>query len=139
MTNLWLRFLSGPDIDALALTRTEIVDAVESVVAAHGRGETVFEPRVHLVPDNGGVGHFNLLRGHVSSLGEHGVCGVKVVGDFVPNYRQGLPSELGLAILFDPRTGVPMAIMDATMITQARTGAMTAVGAKYLARPDAGV
>ena len=86
---IWLRFLSGPDIDALGLTRTEIVDAVESVVAAHGRGETVFEPRVHLVPDNGGVGHFNVLRGHVSTLGEHGVSGIKVVGDFVPNYEHG--------------------------------------------------
>ena len=137
MPNLWLRFLSRPDIDSLALTREEIVDAVESVVAAHGRGETVFEPRVHLVPDNGGVGHFNVLRGHVSSLGEHGVSGIKVVGDFVPNYRLGLPSELGLATLYDPRTGVPLAIMDATMITEARTGAMTAVGAKHLARQDA--
>ena len=64
-------------------------------MAAHGRGETVFEPRVHLVPDNGGVGHFNVLRGHVSTLGERGVSGIKVVGDFVPNYEHGLPSELG--------------------------------------------
>jgi alanine dehydrogenase len=139
MQDLWLRFLSGPDIDSLALTRDEIVAAVEAVVAAHGRGQTVFEPRVHLVPDNGGVGHFNVLRGHVSSLGEHGVSGIKVVGDFVPNYRLGLPSELGLATLYDPRTGVPLAIMDATLITEARTGAMTAVGAKHLARPDSRV
>jgi ornithine cyclodeaminase len=136
---IWLRFLSGPDIDSLGLTRTEIIDAVESVVAAHGRGETVFEPRVHLVPDNGGVGHFNVLRGHVSSLGDHGVSGIKVVGDFVPNYQHGLPSELGLATLYDPRTGVPLSIMDATLVTEARTGAMTAVGARHLARPDAKV
>ena len=139
MTDLWLRFLSGPDIDSLSLTRPEIVEAVESVVAAHGRGETVFEPRVHLVPDNDGVGHVNVLRGHVSSLGQHGVSGIKVVGDFVPNYRIGLPSELGIVSLYDPRTGVPLAIIDATLITEARTGAMTAVGAKYLARPDAKV
>ena len=136
---IWLRFLSGPDIDELALARREIVDAVEAVVAAHGRGETVFEPRVHLVPDNGGVGHFNVLRGHVSTLGAHGVSGIKVVGDFVPNYEKGLPSELGLATLYDPRTGVPLAIMDATLITEARTGAMTAVGAKHLARPGSTV
>ena len=136
MREIWLRFLSGPDIDGLGLTRADIVGAVESVVAAHGRGETVFEPRVHLVPDNGGVGHFNVLRGHVSTLGEHGVSGIKVVGDFVPNYEQGLPSELGLATLYDPHTGVPLAILDATMLTEARTGAMTAVGAKHLARPD---
>jgi ornithine cyclodeaminase len=136
---IWLRFLSGPDIDALALTSTDIIDAVESVVAAHGRGETVFEPRVHLVPDNGGVGHFNVLRGHVSTLGERGVSGIKVVGDFVPNYEHGLPSELGLATLYDPYTGVPLSVMDATLITEARTGAMTAVGAKHLARPDSKV
>ncbi|WP_028279878.1 ornithine cyclodeaminase family protein [Arthrobacter sp. H5] len=133
---IWLRFLSGPDIDSLELTRTEIIDAVDSVVAAHGRGETVFEPRMHLMPNNGGIGHFNVLRGHVSSLGEHGVSGVKVVGDFVPNYLHGLPSELAMATLFDPTTGVPLSVMDATLITEARTGAMTAVGAKHLARKD---
>ena len=139
MNEIWLRFLSGPDIDSLAITRAEIVGAVESVVAAHGRGETVFEPRVHLVPDNGGAGHFNVLRGHVSTLGDHGVSGIKVVGDFVPNFERGLPSELGLATLYDPRTGVPLSVMDATLITEARTGAMTAVGAKHLARADAKV
>src|SRR5262249_39241702 len=68
-----------------------------------------------------------------------GVSGVKVVGDFVANYAAGLPSELGLLTLYDPRTGVPLAIMDATLITACRTGAMTAVGARYLARPDSRV
>ena len=134
---IWLRFLSGPDVDALEITREDAIAAVEAVVAAHGRGETVFEPRTHLVPDNGGIGHFNVLRGHVATLGEHGVSGVKVVGDFVPNYTRGLPSELALMTLYDPTTGVPLAVLDATLITEMRTGAMTAVGARYLARPDA--
>ena len=136
---LWLRFLSGPDIDSLQLTRAKIIATVENVVAEHGRGQTVFEPRVHLVPNNGGAGHFNLLRGHVSALGANGVSGIKVVGDFVPNYQQGLPSELGLITLYDPGTGIPLTILDATLLTELRTGAMTAVGAKYLARPDAKV
>ena len=136
---LWLRFVSGPDIDELGLTPADVVAAAGDVVAAHGRGETVFEPRTHLVPDNGGRGHFNVLRGHVSSLGERGVSGVKVVGDFVPNYELGLPSELALLTLYDPWTGVPQAIVDATLITEVRTGAMTAVGARHLARPDAKV
>jgi len=136
---LWLRFLSGPDVDSLELTLTEVIDAIESVVDAHGRGRTVFEPRMHLVPDNGGIGHFNVLRGHVSTLGERGISGVKVVGDFVPNYQQGLPSELALATLYDPYNGVPLAVMDATFITEARTGGMTAVGAKHLARKDSRV
>ena len=133
---LWLRFLSGPDIDALGIPNADIVAAVEGAVRAHGEGRVVVEPRVHLVPDPGGAGHFNVLRGHLS---EPGVSGVKVVGDFVPNYAAGLPSELGLLTLYDPGTGVPLSIMDATMITACRTGAMTAVGARYLARPDSRV
>lgn len=136
---IWLRFVSGPDIDELGLTPADFVEAATAAVTAHGRGETVFEPRTHLVPDNGGRGHFNVLRGHVSSIGERGVSGVKVVGDFHPNYELGLPSELALLTLYDPWTGVPRAIVDATLITEARTGAMTAVGARHLARPSSRV
>jgi len=150
MEGLWIRFLSGPDIDSLGLTNAEIVDAVEGAVRAHGEGRTVVEPRVHLVPDNDGAGHFNVLRGHLSADASPagaspvggargGVSGVKVVGDFVANYAAGLPSELGLLTLYDPATGIPLAIMDATLITACRTGAMTAVGARYLARPDSRV
>ena len=137
--SLWIRFLSGPDIDALGLIGAEIVDAVEGAVLAHGEGRVVFEPRVHLVPGDGIAGHFNVLRGHLPGLGSGGLSGVKVVGDFVANYARGLPSELGLLTLYDPGTGTPLSIMDATMITACRTGAMTAVGARYLARPDARV
>jgi alanine dehydrogenase len=133
---LWLRFLSGPDIDSLGLSNAEIVAAAEDAVRAHGDGRAIIEPRVHLVPDNGGAGHFNVLRGHLSGPE---VSGVKVVGDFVANYAAGLPSELGLLTLYDPATGAPVAIMDATLITACRTGAMTAVGARYLARPDSRV
>ncbi|MGO9502770.1 MAG: ornithine cyclodeaminase family protein [Streptosporangiaceae bacterium] len=133
---LWIRFLSGPDIDALGLTGAQIVDAVEAAVLEHGAGRAVLAPRVHLIPDNDGAGHFNVLRGHLPAAG---LAGVKVVGDFVANYARGLESELGLLSLYDPATGVPLAIMDATLITACRTGAMTAVGARYLARPDARV
>ena len=136
VNQLWLRFLSGPDIDSLGLENADILAAVQEAVRAHGDGRVVVEPRVHLVPDNDGAGHFNVLRGHLSVPG---VSGVKVVGDFVSNYAAGLPSELGLLTLYDPRTGVPLAIMDATLITACRTGAMTAVGARYLARRDARV
>ncbi|MBV9208499.1 MAG: ornithine cyclodeaminase family protein [Actinobacteria bacterium] len=139
-----MRFLSGPDIDSLGVSHAAIIAAVQDAVRAHGEGRAVAEPRVHLVPDNDGAGHFNVLRGHLAEPGSngvlaHGVSGVKVVGDFVPNYAAGLPSELGLLMLFDPRTGVPLAILDATMITACRTGAMTAVGARYLARRDSRV
>jgi alanine dehydrogenase len=126
-----IAYLNGPDVERLALTDDEILDAVEAALAAQGRGETVVEPRVHLIPESSAKGHFNILRGYVKPLG---VAGVKVVGDFVNNYQLGLPSEMALLNLFDPETGMPIAVIDATAITDMRTGAMTAIGAKYLAR-----
>jgi ornithine cyclodeaminase len=62
---------------------------------------------------------------------------VKIVGDFVENYKLGFPSELAVLVLLDPRTGAPKAILDASSITDMRTGAVTAIGAKYLARKNA--
>jgi alanine dehydrogenase len=133
---LTLRFVAGPDVDALGLTRPEILAAVEGAVRAQGEGRVVLEPRVHLAPPNGGAGHFNVLRGH---LGPEHVSGVKVVGDFVGNWRLGLPSELALVLLLDPDTGMPLGIVDATWLTAARTGAVTALGARHLARPGSRV
>ena len=126
-----LTYLNGPDVERLALTDDEILDAVEGGLRAQGRGETVIEPRVHLVPDPAFRGHFNVLRGYIAPLG---IAGVKIVGDYVDNYTRGLPSEMALLNLFDPRTGTPVAIVDATAITDMRTGAVTAIGAKHLAR-----
>src|SRR3982750_1652930 len=131
MPNIDIAWLSGPDVERLALTDDEILGAVEAALMAQGRGETVIEPRVHLIPESSAKGHFNVLRGYVKPLG---VAGVKVVSDFVDNYKVGLPSEMALLSLFDPETGMPLAVIDATAITDMRTGAMTAIGAKHLAR-----
>jgi ornithine cyclodeaminase len=127
-----LTWLSGPDIDQLAMTNDEIITAVEEGLVAQGTpGGAVIEPRMHLTPDPAFNGHFNVLRGYVAPLG---LAGVKIVGDYVDNYKKGLPSEMALLNLFDPQTGMPRAILDATLITDARTGALTAIGAKHLAR-----
>jgi alanine dehydrogenase len=131
-----IRFLSGADVEELALSDADVLAAVEAALRAQGEGEVVLEPREHLIPDPRFHGHFNLLRAYVAPLG---VAGVKVVGDYVDNYKLGLPSELALLTLYDPRTGVPLAIVDATEITERRTGAVTAIGARYLARRDAKV
>jgi alanine dehydrogenase len=131
-----LTFLNGPDIERIALTDTEILAAVERGLLAQGQKQVVIEPRVHLVPRDSAEGHFNVLRGAVLPLG---LAGVKVVGDFVNNYKVGLPSELAVLNLFDPDTGVPKAILDATSLTDMRTGAMTALGGKLLARKNSKV
>jgi ornithine cyclodeaminase len=131
MQEVWINYLNRADVEALALTEDEILAAVENALRAQGSGETVIEPRVHLVPESSDKGHFNILRGYVKPLG---VAGVKVVGDFVDNYKRDLPSEMAILNLFDPETGMPRALVDATAITDMRTGAMTAIGAKHLAR-----
>lgn len=129
MQPIHLTFLNGPDIERLALSDAEILAAVEQGLDAQDKKQVVIEPRVHLVPQDSALGHFNVLRGVMHPLG---LAGVKVVGDFV--HKIGLPSELALLNLFDPATGVPKAILDATSLTDMRTGAMTALGGKYLAR-----
>ncbi|MCD0504524.1 ornithine cyclodeaminase family protein [Bordetella petrii] len=130
MQSIDITYLNGPDVRALALTDAEILAAVESALDAQGRGKTVIEPRMHLVPESSAKGHFNVLRGYIEPL--H-VAGVKVVSDFVDNYKVDLPSEMALLNLFDPVNGKPLAVVDATAITDMRTGAVTALGAKYLA------
>ena len=127
-------YLSGSDIERLKLGDDEIIAAVEQGLLAQGTGQAVIEPRMHLVPDPAFRGHFNVLRGYVAPLA---LAGVKIVGDYVDNWQKGLPSEMALLNLFDPRTGMPVAIMDATAITETRTGALTAIGARHLARKDA--
>ena len=125
MASIDITYLNGPDVAALALTDDEILAAVEGGLRAQGAGQTVIEPRVHLVPESSAKGHFNVLRGVVAPLG---VAGVKVVGDFVDNWKHDLPSELAVLTLFDPGTGAPRAILDASVLTDMRTGAMSAIG-----------
>ena len=133
---LVVAYLSGPDVAALGLTDDEILNAVEAGLRAQGEHKTVIEPRMHLIPGRDAAGreirgHFNVLRGYVAPLQ---LAGVKIVSDYVDNYTRGLPSEMGLLNLFDPATGRPVAIIDAAGLTDMRTGAVTAIGAKHLAR-----
>ena len=93
MPDIHITYLNGPDVEQLALSDDEILAAGEAALAAQGRGEAVIEPRVHLIPESSAIGHFNILRGYVKPLG---MAGVKVVSDYVNNYKLGLPSEMAL-------------------------------------------
>lgn len=136
MKSISFTYLSGPDIEQLQMSDEDILNAVEAGLRAQGQNATVIEPRVHLQPDPAFNGHFNVLRGYIAPLN---LAGVKIVGDYVDNYKRGLPSEMALLNLFDPQTGMPVALLDATAITEMRTGALTAIGAKYLARQNSKV
>ena len=99
MAEISFTYLNGPDIAALEMGDQDILNAVEAGLRAQGQGQTVIEPRVHLEPDPAFRGHFNVLRGYVAPLG---YAGVKIVGDYIDNYRKGLPLSdiaLGAAML----------------------------------------
>ncbi len=62
--------------------------------------------------------------------------GVKVVSDFYGNPERGAPRMTALVALFDGETGQPRTVMEGGFLTDLRTGAGTALAARYLARPD---
>lgn len=128
---VYIDYLNRFDIEDLNLKDSEILASVEDALRMQGRGDTAIEPRTHIRPRAGVEGHFNVLRGWIG--GDIDSAGTKVVGDFVDNYKEKRPSEYGLLTLFDPRNGAPRALVDATGLTEMRTGAITALGAKYLA------
>ncbi|MEO1139834.1 MAG: ornithine cyclodeaminase family protein [Pseudomonadota bacterium] len=127
---VYIDYLNRFDIEALGFRDADILMAVEDALRMQGHGETAIEPRMHIRPRAGVEGHFNVLRGWIG--GRIDSAGTKVVGDFVANYTENRPSEYGILTLFDPWHGAPKALIDATGITEMRTGAMTALGAKYL-------
>lgn len=62
--------------------------------------------------------------------------GVKLTTLFPDNRAKDLPASQGIYVLFDGKTGVPQAMLDAAALTRRRTAAASALAASYLARPD---
>ena len=62
--------------------------------------------------------------------------GIKVVSDFYDNPARGIPRMTALVALFDGETGQPRTIMEGGFLTDLRTGAGTALAARFLARSD---
>ena len=124
------RFLDRAEVRGLLPPTGELLKLIEQGLAAHGRHDVVLPPKAHIHLDDRYNGHFNVLLGWAGPIE---TAGVKVIGDYVDNHRHGLPSEVAMLTLYDPRTGVPLALMDATDLTTHRTGAVTGVGAKHLA------
>ncbi len=135
MRDIKILFLSKDDIDSLKIDLDDAMDAIERGLIAHGRHQVIMPSKSHLVLDFPNR-LFNILKGYVEPVN---TAGVKIIGDFHDNYQHDLPSELALLTLYDPQTGMPIAIVDATVNTWMRTGAVTALGAKYLASKDAKV
>jgi len=124
-------YLSRKDVETIALPMREIIDALEAMFKEKGAGRTEMPPKpgIHTRPE----AFIHAMPAYIPNLQS---AGMKWVSGYPGNQRKGLPYITGLLLLNDPETGIPIAIMDCTWITAKRTGAATAVAAKYLACPD---
>jgi ornithine cyclodeaminase/alanine dehydrogenase-like protein (mu-crystallin family) len=115
--------------DLAALMRFgDYVDAVADAFRLHSEGRAVLPPPMHIPADSGGF--------HVKAASLGGYVAVKTNSNFPGNRRHGLPTIQGAILLFEAANGVLLAMLDSIEITIKRTGAATAVAARYLARPD---
>lgn len=127
-----LVYLSRADVEAAGLGMREIIEAVETALVEKGEGRAEMPPKpgIHTAPDS-------FIHAMPAYLPGMGAAGIKWISGYPQNPKRGLPYISGLLMLNDPETGFPIAVMDATWITAMRTGAATAVAAKYLARLEA--
>lgn len=124
-------YLSQADVREINVPMREIIAALEHAFRekAEGRVEMPPKPGVHTQPDA-------FLHAMPAFIPGQNAVGAKWVGGYPGNKARGLPYVSGLLVLNDVETGLPLAVMDCVWITAKRTGAATAVAAKYLARPD---
>jgi ornithine cyclodeaminase/alanine dehydrogenase-like protein (mu-crystallin family) len=127
-----LLYLSRDDVQSTGLTMAEIINALEIAFREKGKGLTEMPPKPGIHP-GGGDNFIHAMPAYIPAMKS---AGVKWVSGFPGNHKMGLPYITGLLILNDPETGLPMSVMDCVWITAMRTGAATALSARYLARPE---
>lgn len=134
MSTNQLLYLSQEDVNTVGIGMPEIIEALEITFRAKGEGRTEMPPKpgIHPAADS----FIHAMPAFIPDLKS---AGIKWVSGFPENPQKGLPYISGLLILNDADTGLPLAVMDCVWITAKRTGAATAIGAKYLARPDSTV
>ena len=130
-----LLYLSMADVEAVGVTMAEIVESLEVTFRAKGEGRTEMPPKPGIHP-GGGDSFLHAMPAYIPDLKS---AGIKWVAAFPDNPQKGLPYISGLVIFNDVDTGLPLAVMDGVWMTAMRTGAATALSAKFLARPESSV
>jgi ornithine cyclodeaminase/alanine dehydrogenase-like protein (mu-crystallin family) len=129
-----LLYLSRNDVEKVGLDMPTTIDLLEQAFREKGSGKVEMPPKpgIHTQPD----AFIHAMPAFIPAMHS---AGIKWVSGYPANQARGLPYISGLLILNDDQTGLPYAVMDCTWITAYRTGAATAVAAKYLARPESNV
>jgi len=128
-----LLYLSQSDVVSTGVTMKEIIEALEIAFQEKGEGNTEMPPKPGIHP-GGGDNFIHAMPAYIPSLQS---AGIKWVSGFPNNVKRGVPYINGLLILNDSETGLPLSVMDCVWITAMRTGAATALSARYLAKPNA--
>jgi ornithine cyclodeaminase/alanine dehydrogenase-like protein (mu-crystallin family) len=127
-----LLIVSGADVRR-ALPMSHCIEAVARAMRAFSNGGADVPLRtVMQLP--GGRNFFGVMPGY---LDDPRGLGAKIITVYPDNAKRGLPSHLGLVVLFDAEIGFPLAVMDAAELTAIRTAAASAVATRALARKDA--
>lgn len=125
--------LSKSDV-ARHLIMEELIDEMEKGFVAFSSGSVEVPQRIRLTTiDGGGYGAF--MPCYVPGQG----LGIKINTNFRGNAGFGLPRILGLLVLLDTASGMPLAIMDSTAITAFRTAAVSGLAMRRLASENAGI
>jgi len=134
MSTQQMLYLSRTDVESVALDMRTIIALLETAFKEKGAGRVEMPPKpgIHTQPD----AFIHAMPAFIPALQS---AGLKWVSGYPDNFKRGLPYITGLLILNDAETGLPYAVMDCTWITAYRTGAASALSAKYLARPQSEV
>ena len=123
--------LNGDDIRRL-VTIADLIEPIATAMMGVSRREAQL-PLRQAVP-LGGQDKFGVMPG---ALGADASYGAKLLSLFPRNPDRGLSSHSGIMLVFDRKTGLPRACLDASVLTALRTAAASAVATRSLARPDA--
>lgn len=123
-----LLLLNGEDVRAL-IDLPSLFEPLERALVELSRGTTSVPPRTVARAPGGFLGS---MPGYIPGM----ALEAKLVSVFAGNHERGLPSHQALIALFDEETGMPLCVMDGTVVTAVRTGATSAVAARALARPE---
>lgn len=131
---LTILFLNQDELKKL-LTINDAIEAVEYAFMMHALRRVQMPSKIYLNYTKYG-GDLRAMPAYIESLD---ASGVKVVNVHPNNKYVGLPTVMAVFVLVNPETGAPISVMDATYITDLRTGAAGAVAVKYLARRNSSV
>jgi ornithine cyclodeaminase/alanine dehydrogenase-like protein (mu-crystallin family) len=113
------------------ITLDKVIDCVEDTWRWHGEGTVIMPPKITTDMSSMGVaGWFNSMPSYIQPLDS---AGIKVVGGFLNNPKNGMPYIKSNVLLINPHNGTLRALVCGDWISDARTGAQPAVAMKYLA------